>query len=258
MAASKGCGGCQDGAQIFPFTMAFQPIVDVTERRIVGHEALVRGCDGEGAAAVFAQVNAGNVYPFDQACRVKAIDLASRLGIKGGLSINFLPRAVYEPRACIRLTLEAAARTGLPLDRLTFEFVEHEEISDSAHLLGIVKEYRNHGFKIALDDFGTGYSGLARLVDLMPDSIKLDRALLRDCDQNPKRLAVVAGIISLTAQIGVAVVGEGIEREGEFRALQSVGLRFMQGYYFAKPKFEALVTDREIAWPGEADPMRGV
>ncbi len=226
--------------------MAFQPIVDVQEGRIDAYEALVRGLDGEGAGQMLAQVNADNVYKFDQACRVKAIELAARLGMDRQLNINFLPNAVYEPRACIRATLDAAARTGFDPRRLTFELVETEAIADTPHLLNIIAEYRRQGFKIALDDFATGYSGLARLAELKPDIVKLDRALVQDCDKDRTRLAIVASMIALGAEIGIKVVVEGVERKGEVDALCSVGARFMQGFYFARPVFQGLCTDQAV------------
>jgi EAL domain-containing protein (putative c-di-GMP-specific phosphodiesterase class I) len=107
------------------------------EGRIDAYEALVRGLDGEGAGHVLAQVNSGNMYKFDQACRIKAIEMAASLGMDRHLNINFLPNAVYEPRACIRATLDAAARTGFDPSRLTFEIVETELIADTPHLLNI-------------------------------------------------------------------------------------------------------------------------
>ena len=228
--------------------MAFQPIVDLQEQRIDAHEALVRGANGEGAAAMLKWATAENLYAFDQACRVKAIELAAGLGIDRNLNINFLPNAVYEPRACIRATLEAAARTGFDQRRLTFEIVETEFISENSHLLNIIAEYRKMGFRVALDDFGTGYSGLARLASLRPDVIKVDRALVQDCDRSKTNLAVVASLISLGAEIGVKVVVEGVERSGEVESLRSVGARFMQGFYFAKPSFEKLVAEVDLNW----------
>lgn len=226
--------------------MAFQPIVDIKEGRIDAQEALVRGLDGEGAGQLLAQVNAKNVYKFDQACRVKAIEMAARLGMDRQLNINFLPNAVYEPRACIRATLDAAARTGFDPKRLTFEIVETESIADTPHLLNIIGEYRRQGFKVALDDFATGHSGLARLADLKPDIVKLDRALVKDCDKDRTRLAIVASLVALGAEIGIKVVIEGVERVGEVDALRNVGARFMQGFYFSKPVYEGLCTDQTI------------
>jgi EAL domain-containing protein (putative c-di-GMP-specific phosphodiesterase class I) len=252
--SSSQCGACRQVEQLFAFTMAFQPIVDLDRHAIDSHEALVRGCAGEGAKFVLDQVNEHNIYAFDQACRVKAIELAAGLKLEGGLNINFLPGAVYEPRACIRQTLLAAERTGLAPNRLTFEFIETERISDTAHTLAIVSEYRRQGFKVALDDFGTGYSGLARLIVLMPDIIKIDRFFVQDCDVKNANLAIVASLVSLAATFGIKVVAEGVERRGEMEALRSVGIRFMQGYYFGKPRFEGLVSHDEIDWPDSDDP----
>ena len=243
---SKGCMACQAGSSIFPFTMAFQPIVDIQAHRIDAFEALVRGPNGEGAGHVLGQVNKQNVYAFDQSCRVKAIELASRLGVNRQLNINFLPNAVYEPRACIRATLDAASRTGFDPRRLTFEIVETEAISDTPHLLKIIAEYRRQGFKIALDDFGTSYSGLSRLAELKPDIIKLDRVLVQDCETDSLRLSILAGMIALGQENGIKVVIEGVETAGQLNALREVGARFVQGFYFAKPAFERISTDADI------------
>jgi EAL domain-containing protein (putative c-di-GMP-specific phosphodiesterase class I) len=244
----KACAACRTAVAVPALTMAFQPIVDLQEQRIDAYEALVRGVHGESAADMLKWATAENLYAFDQACRVKAIELAAALDIDRNLNINFLPNAVYEPRACIRATLEAAARTGFDPRRLTFEIVETEWISNTPHLLNIMTEYRKMGFRVALDDFGTGYSGLARLAELRPDIIKVDRCLIQDCDQNRVRLAILASIITLGAQIGVKVVLEGIESFGEVEALRSVGARFMQGFYFAKPAFERLVGEAQISF----------
>ncbi len=240
------CQGCQSTAALPPFTMAFQPIVDLQLQRIVAYEALVRGPGEEGAGTILAQVNAQNRYAFDQACRVRAIELAARLGVPCQLNINFLPNAVYEPRACIRATLEAAQRTGFDPRRLTFEIVETEDIADTPHLLRIIAEYRRQGFQIALDDFATGYSGLTRLADLKPDIVKLDRALIRDCDQDATRLAIIRSMVQLAGEVGMKIVAEGVERAAEVAAAYAAGVRFMQGFYFARPTFEGIVRDEEI------------
>lgn len=243
------CRACRDSALPFQFTMAFQPVVDVVERRIVSHEALVRGPGGEGAAEVLAKVNSDTRYAFDQACRVKAIEMAAAAGIDCELNINFLPNAVYDPAACIRQTLDIAARTGFPLHRLTFEIVEHEDVAEIAHMKAIIAEYRRHGFKVALDDFGAGFSGLARLAELTPDVLKLDRFFVMGCDTDRTRLAIVKSTVSLCRDLGIRLVIEGAETEGEVAALRSVGARFMQGYYFARPAFQTLVRHDEIGWP---------
>lgn len=249
MTDGSGCAACRDAQPVFPFTMAFQPVVDLDENRIDAYEALVRGPDGEGAGQVLAQVTDGNRYAFDQACRVKAIEMATRLGVDRQLNINFLPNAVYEPAACIRATLAAAARTGFPLERITFEIVEQEDLAEIAHLTRIIAEYRRHGFKIAQDDFSTGYSGLARLADLKPDIVKLDRGIIADCDRDRARMTITAAVIALCRELGIKLVVEGVERVEEVLALREAGVRFMQGFFFAKPAFQAIVRDDAIRWP---------
>jgi len=108
----SACGACRGGTvEPFPFTMAFQPILDVEEQSSYAFEALVRGLEGEGAYSILSQVTEENRYAFDQNCRVKAIALASRLGTPAmgvKLSLNFKPGAVCSPAACIKQTLKAS------------------------------------------------------------------------------------------------------------------------------------------------------
>lgn len=222
-------------------------MIDVVQGRIVAHEALVRGLAGEGAASVLSQLTEETLYAFDQACRVRRSRWPPRSACRGELNINFLPRAVYEPKACIRLTLKAAARTGFTLNRLTFEVTENEDMIDEQHLSNIVREHQRHGFRVALDDFGTSYSGLARLALLRPDIIKLDRALVQDCDSDRFKIAIVGSMVRLGAEIGIKVVAEGIEREAEALALRNAGIRFMQGFFFARPVFQGLASESDIA-----------
>ena len=241
---SVECEGCRSGEALdYDFSMAFQPIYDLRENRVWGYEALIRGLGGEGAYSILSQVRAEQKYRFDQRCRVKAIELASRLFPRGDdlrLSINFLPNAVYEPAACLRATLLAARRHDFPLGALMFEFTENEEIVDTGHLQRILSEYRRQGFITALDDFGAGFAGLGLLVDFQPDLIKLDMKLVRGIDASYPRQVVVASIATAARALGIEVLAEGVETEAEFTILQVAGIHLFQGYYFARPAFEAL------------------
>lgn len=237
------CAGCKDGAGFdLAITMAFQPIVDVKTRTVFAYEALVRGQDGRGAGAVLSQVSTDNRYAFDQLCRTTAIDLAARLDMASAganLSINFLPNAVYEPRACIRATLAAALRTGFPLDRIIFEFTE-EEALDTNHLLNILRSYRAMGFKTAIDDFGAGFAGLGLLSKFQPDIVKLDMDLIRDIDTDPVKRTIVRNTLNMLSDLDIQPICEGVETVGEHDALCDLGVTLMQGYLLAKPAVEAL------------------
>ncbi len=240
-----GCQGCRDGGGFdLPFSVAFQPIVDVVSGATFAHEALARGPGGEGAHTVLSAVDDRNRYAFDQQCRVKAIEMAAKLGLSDGgacLSINFMPSAVYEPRACIRLTLDAAKRTGFPLDRIIFEFTEAEKL-DTAHLLNILRTYKAIGFKTAIDDFGAGYAGLQLLAQFQPDIVKIDMDLVRGIDGSPVKRSILRHTLRLLEELAITPLCEGVETMEELRALQDLGVRLIQGYLLAKPAFESLAT----------------
>ncbi|WP_421549318.1 EAL domain-containing protein [Pseudomonas sp. QD4] len=243
------CEGCQQSQPLdFDFAFAYQPIVDLRDRSIFAHEALVRGVHGEGALTVLNQVNDSNRYRFDQRCRTQAIAGAAQLGMQSHLSINFMPNAVYRPELCIRSTLEAARLHNFPLDRLIFETLESEHVDNYRHLTNILREYREFGFKTAIDDFGSGYSGLNLLADFQPDLIKLDMALIRDVDRDRVRQAIVRGIVTICAELSITVIAEGIESAGERDFLADCGIFLMQGYWFAKPAFKALAEVPPEAW----------
>ncbi len=244
-----GCHQCRDASTLgFPMSMAFQPIVDVRDRSVFAHEALVRSPSGTSAASIFEHVNDGNRYRFDQACRCTAIELAARLGMSTALSINFMPNAVYRPELCIRTTLEAAETFGFPIDRIIFEITEGEKVEDQAHLRNIVEYYRSRGFRTAIDDFGAGYSGLNLLAEVGADIIKLDLALIRDVHIHKARRAIVRGICQVAADLGTTVIAEGVEQREELAALRDLGIDLFQGYLFARPAFEAMPRIDEAVW----------
>jgi len=241
---SNECSGCRDGdALSFNLSMAFQPIVDIETNTPFAYEALVRGLGGESAYSVLSQVTEANRYAFDQRCRVKAIEAAASAGIlntPARLSINFLPNAVYSPVACIQQTLETAAATNFPTDRLIFEFTENQQIVDPAHVANIVATYQKMGFRTALDDFGAGHAGLNLLAQFQPDIIKLNMELIRGLDASVTRRLIVDGMIKLCGALGITVIAEGVETTGELASLKELGVRYIQGFLFAKPAFEAL------------------
>ena len=237
----KNCSECLDGAGLdFAFTMAYQPIFDIQNKTVFAQEALVRGVNNESAYSILSKVNDENRYRFDQACRVRAIELAARLKIDTFLSINFLPNAIYNPETCIRTTMEASEKFNFHKDRIIFEVTEGEKVEDHAHLLSIIKEYKRQGIKTAIDDFGAGYSGLNLLAEFQPDYIKIDMALVRGIDKDRVRRSIIQGILYVCREIEIKVIAEGIETEEEFKVLKDMGINYIQGYYFCKPVFEGL------------------
>lgn len=238
-----GCSLCRDARDLdFDFSFAFQPIVDLVAGKVIAYEALVRGCDGSSADSVLGRLTDDNRYAFDQAARSKAIAMAAQLmpSCDTKLSINILPNAVYDPVRCLSTTLNAAETHGFALSRLMFEMTEHERVRDVDHLRRIIEHYTACGFSVAIDDFGAGFAGLTLLADFVPDIIKLDMSLVRNVDAVLPRQAIVTGIVATARLLDVDVLAEGVESAAEVGYLRAAGVRYFQGYLFAKPAFEAL------------------
>ncbi len=229
------------GGVDFDFTFAFQPIVDATAREIIAFEALVRGPAGEPSSEIFARVPKENLYQFDQACRLKAIHMARRLNMRARLNVNLFPNSIQRTGMNVHATLEASIEEGFPVKDLIFEVSEAEEIAHYTSVADIFRSYQDYGFQTAIDEFGTGYSGLRMLAEYQPNYIKLDRNIIADVHNFHVKQTIVGGIRAICERLGIALIAEGVEQAAEYEWLRRIGIRFFQGYYFARPAFEALV-----------------
>jgi EAL domain-containing protein (putative c-di-GMP-specific phosphodiesterase class I) len=233
----------------FEFSFAFQPIVDIRKRDIVSFEALVRGPHGEPSASVFAQVPKGSLTRFDEMCRSKAIFLASRLKIPRRLNINMSAHSIYQVDLSIMTTFQASIQSGIPVENIIFEVLEMESLTDRRNLLKYLKLIQEFGFSTAIDDFGAGYSGLKLLVEYQPNYIKLDRHLVGNIQDDNIKQSVLCGIKQICDRLKIEIVAEGVESSGEYHWLREAGINIFQGYFFARPAFEALpdVANRVFA-----------
>jgi EAL domain-containing protein (putative c-di-GMP-specific phosphodiesterase class I) len=230
----------------FDYDFAFQPIVDISSKSIFAHEALVRGRNGSGAETVLNKIS--NNYLFDQASRVKAIKSARKANLKGGLSINFMPNAVFNPARSLLTTLESCYLNHFPTKDVIFEFNEKELVKNHEHILSIGNEYKRLGFKTAIDDFGAGYSGLNFIANFQPDMIKIDMGLIRHIDQSKSRQAIIKAVARMCRDLDVIVIAEGIETAAERDTLLNFGIHYFQGNFFCKPSFQSQGIVNEAAW----------
>jgi EAL domain-containing protein (putative c-di-GMP-specific phosphodiesterase class I) len=242
------CGQCGERTPSLDFEFAFQPIVSIKHQSVFAHEALARGPQGQSAASVLSQVNLVNRHRFDQECRTRAIEQASAIDMRESLSINFIPNAVVNLRACMERTLRAASDCGFSLSRLIFEVTESENIVDAEKLARIFREYRELGIKTAIDDFGAGYAGLNLLARFQPDIVKIDIDLVRGVDANPTKQIIVENIVVLCGKLGIVALAEGVETAGERDFLSGVGIDLMQGFLFARPAFQAIALVDPLGW----------
>jgi len=222
------------------FSFAFQPIVDAKRHEINSFEALIRGPRGEPAASVLSQVIHEDISAFDDVCRQKIIELASRLNVAGNININLFTTALYQVDLNITGTFKASLRSGFPVEKIIFEVTESQSLTDHSVLVRNLQLLKEFGFKTAIDDFGMGHSGLKLLMEYQPNYIKLDRNLISSIHKDRVKQIVFSGVQHMCEKLSIDVVAEGVESEDEYAWLDKAGVALFQGYYFAKPAFESL------------------
>lgn len=231
------------------FSHAFQPIVDIKLKQIKSYEVLVRGKNKEPAIKVFETINDNHFIEFDNINRKQAITLVSKLGLECSLNLNFTPNSIlFENGKYVKDTIATAEKQGISPRQIILEITECEIIKNSYELLKVINKIRRLGITIAIDDFGSGYAGLNLLADFQPDLIKLDMHLTRNIHQNGPRQSILKAICTVCLDLGIDLLAEGVETKEEFLFLQKLGIYLYQGYFFAKPKFESLLNNKEKAY----------
>jgi len=223
------------------YTHAFQPIVDIDSEEVVSYEVLLRGKNNEPPDVIFDRMAGQGLMDFDQASRERAIRLAVRCGVECSLNLNFTPGSVlFEDGRYVTDTIAAARSEGVRAEQLVLEITESEAINTSDDFMRVLDMMRRAGVTIAIDDFGSGYAGLNLLADVQPDWIKLDMHLLKGIERNGARQSIVRAISHVCLDLGIDVLAEGVETEGEFAFLRKLGISLYQGFLFARPGFECL------------------
>lgn len=229
---------------------AFQPIVDV-ERRVHGHEALVRAATRDGNAISPAQLFGAAGTPsllatLDRQARLSAVAHMPAMPDGTRLFINFMPSTIYDPVYCLQSTAKAVDAQGMDPASVVFEVVESDKTRDADHLKTIVDFYRSHGYSVALDDFGTGYNNLSTLLDFRPNYIKIDKTITGRLNGDSTSRGLVRDLVGQARDQGTRVIAEGIETEADFAICVELGVEFLQGFYFAKPA-PRFFTDADMA-----------
>ena len=222
------------------YTTHFQPIVNCNDPDIVhGYECLFRGLRSETLIApgdIFRTAQSAEIIPkIDLVARRSAIECAKRAQIGGKLFINFAPTAIYDPENCLATTIALLEEKQIQPTQVCFEVVETEKVVDVADLVGICDFYRARGFGIVLDDLGAGYSSLTLITRLKPSYVKIDIDLIRDVDTDAFKASYTMALIDAAKRVGVRVVCEGVETDGEYQWIRSHGADYVQGFYFGAP-----------------------
>lgn len=236
-------------------TSLFQPIVCLSERRVLGYEALTRGPSNSplhSPVTLFATArHSGRLSELEIACRRRICARFQELGLDGRLFINVSPESLLEPAHQPGRTLQVLQAFGISPDRVVIELTEHAPTEDVALLQNALHHYRAMGFSIALDDLGAGYSSLRLWSELRPDYVKIDRHFIDGIHRDAVKREFVGSILQIAKASRAQVIAEGIEQEEELQVLAEMGVDLVQGYLIARPEAN---PPRDVPLPARDNP----
>ncbi len=218
----------------------YQPIVSLEEQKTIGYEALIR----------WIRPELGMVSPLD------FIPVAEETGMIVKIGDWVLQRACADIAAlhtpmrvavnCSPLQFElsdvaasvqaALSRSGLPPDRLEIEITESALMKNNQRVLDQLRRLRAIGVRVSMDDFGTGFSSLSYLERFPITTIKIDRSFVQKLGERDGARATIRAIVELATSYKMAALAEGVETEGQLKALVELGCVLAQGYLFGKPR----------------------
>jgi EAL domain-containing protein (putative c-di-GMP-specific phosphodiesterase class I) len=214
-------------------SLAFQPIVSVTDRSVVAHEALMRSATAAlpGPLDVIgAAERLGALFDVGRLVRGWASDLFRSEARSRLLFLNLHPRDLLDPE----LTAPHSALAPIA-DRVVLEITERAPLERIADVRARVAVLRSRGYRIAIDDLGAGFAGLTSFAVLEPDIVKVDMSLTRDVDRSPIKQKIIRAMTTLCHEMGMHIVAEGVETVAERDTLVELGCDLLQGYLFARP-----------------------
>jgi EAL domain-containing protein (putative c-di-GMP-specific phosphodiesterase class I) len=217
-------------------TIAFQPIVELPGRRVIGHEALGRGRHPglpEGPIELFRTAAAvGAEVELSQLFRRKLIETLAPRSDFPAVFANMHPAELAQPG--LVESLEELPR-GAPNVEFTVE-IHEAAIVNVAGVVALKASLRERGIRLAYDDFGSGQARLLELGEAPPDLLKFDIRFIRGVDGAPaSRRRLLKSLVGIVRDLGAEPLAEGVETAGEAEACEEIGFTRAQGYLFGRP-----------------------
>jgi EAL domain-containing protein (putative c-di-GMP-specific phosphodiesterase class I) len=216
----------------------YEPIVNLTTREVLGHEALVRGpwkSEFHSPNRLFQLAEeTGLVFELDCLCRRTALRGARGLEAGRKLFLNCLPTSIHDPAFGEEVLRKTLQDLRLRPEDVVLEISERESIDNFSIFREARDHYKELGFQIALDDTGVAYGSLEAVMELAPDFIKVDLSLIRGIDTDPPRQELLRALHAVAGKLGGEIIAEGIETSEELSTLQGLGIPYGQGYLFGR------------------------
>lgn len=234
------------------FAVYYQPTVDMATGRIVALEALVRWTHPQRGLlppSEFIPIaeetglirHLGRQVLFE-ACRqarewqIAYPDMPARV-----ISVNLSAKEFQQPNLVEQITT-VLHKIGLAPAMLQLEITESVIMDDAPATLVMLRGLKQLGVRLAIDDFGTGYSSLSYLKRFPVDVLKIDKVFIAGLDNDAEDAAIVQAVITLAHTLGMQVIAEGVETSAQVTRLRALGCTYGQGYYFARPLTQEVVS----------------
>ncbi len=231
-------------------TTLFQPIVSLSERRVLGYEALSRGPSNSALHSpinlLAAARHAGRLDALEVSFRQSACRRFREGALPGKLFLNASPDSLLDDEHRAGRTLALLQTYGIPASQVVIELTEQTPTEDFDVLHAALHHYRAMGFLIALDDLGAGYSSLRLWSELRPDYVKIDRYFIDGIHQDRLKREFVESILRIARASKAEVIAEGIELPEELAVLTEMGVDLVQGYLLGRPQERPLLDAEEV------------
>ena len=228
------------------FVLHYQPIVDLTDGRVSGVEALIRWQHPVGGLLMPDDFIPGLVQtPLMASITQWVLRSACAAAARWPdwtISVNITARDLASD--CFGDTVQQALTdAGVACDRLVLEITETALVQDLPRAAKTLRDLRDCGVGVALDDFGTGYSSMLYLRALPVTTVKIDRLFVSGVRRHSEDLAIVESLLTLAREVRLTAVAEGVETEAQSRLLRSLGCPLAQGYLWSRPLTEEAIDD---------------
>ncbi len=217
-----------------------QPIINMKTKQIQAWEVLTRGPKGsnlESPLRLFSVAHQmGHLHDLEMIVVEKTFEKIKETNCTQEIFMNCTPITLGNKRFVRDMKSLLQHFPMIDPKKIIIEMTEQETVENMNHLVENIGELRKLGFRIALDDTGAGYSSLHSIGEILPEIIKIDRAVIQDIHENPVSESMLKGIMLIANEVGSLVVAEGIEKGEELDVLSRHQVDFAQGYYYARPK----------------------
>jgi len=225
------------------FVIFYQPQINLQSEKIVGFEALIRwnhptrGLTAPGYFINIAEeseliIEIGN-WVIKEVMR--QIKVWYDMGLDPGKTAINIAGKQLEEAGLVAFMIQSLRESGCKPEWIEMEIVERFIMKDTTKSIALLKRFRELGVDISIDDFGTGHSSLAYLKQLPITKLKIDQSFVQNLEESGEDRAIARTIIELGRGLGLKVLAEGVETQGQKEFIYSSGCELMQGYLFSKP-----------------------